>query len=172
MRKIAIAAVSAALLSSVSVYAQTPTSPTMPGARPPGAAAPPAVAPQPVPNPLKQEIVSNIEGTTVNGANDAKIEVMFPRFLMDPDNKKIDRGWSSKPAESSGMGGHQVALPVDQFTWESDKGVLKVAMDEAAAKSQPEWVEGARTGALASSTPRGQPRRRRAARKISRPPAH
>jgi sporulation protein YlmC with PRC-barrel domain len=151
MRTIAIAAVSAVLLSSVSVYAQTPSSATTPGARPPGAAAPAAAAPRPTPNPLKQEMVSNIEGTTVNGKDDSKIG-HISEVLMDPDNKKIDR-LVVKTGGVLGMGGHQFALPVDQFTWEADKGVLKVSMDEAAAKSQPEWVEGANNSGTGSSTP-------------------
>jgi|SRR5581483_910542 len=148
MRTIAIAAVSALLLSSASVYAQTPSS-TSPGARTPGAATPPAAAaPRPAPNPLKQEMVSKIEGTTVYGKNDAKLGDVS-HVLMDPGSKKIDR-LVVKTGGVLGLGGHQVALPVDQFSWEADKGVLKVSTDEASLKSQPEWIEGANTG---SSTP-------------------
>lgn len=150
MRKIAIAAVSAALLSSVSVYAQTTTSPTTPGARPPGTP-PAAAAPRPAPNPLKQEMVSEIEGTTVYDKNDATLGHVS-EVLMDPDTKKIDR-LVVKTGGVLGLGGHRFALPVDQFSWESDKGVLKVSMDEAAAKSQPEWVEGAHTGSGSSTPP-------------------
>jgi sporulation protein YlmC with PRC-barrel domain len=152
MRTIAIAAISAALLSSVSVYAQTPSTPSTPGARAP-ATAPAAAAPRPTPNPLKQEIVSNIEGATVYGKNDAKLGSVS-EVLMNPDNKKIDR-LVVKTGGVLGLGGHRFALPVDQFTWEADKGVLKVAMDEAAAKSQPEWVEGAGTGTGSSTAPAG-----------------
>jgi sporulation protein YlmC with PRC-barrel domain len=148
MRTIAIAAVSAVLLSSASGYAQT--SSTTPGARTPGAAAPAAAAPSPAPNPLKQEVVSNLEGTTVYGKNDAKLGTVS-QVLMDPNNKKIDR-LVVKTGAVLGLGGHQFALPVDQFSWEADKGVLNLSMDEAALKSQPEWVEGAHTGA-GSSTP-------------------
>jgi sporulation protein YlmC with PRC-barrel domain len=147
MRKIAITAVSVALLSSVSVYAQTTSNPTSPGAHPPGATTA-APAPRPVPNPLKQEIVSNIEGTTVYGKNDAKLGSVS-EVLMNPDTKKIDK-LVVKTGAVLGLGGHQVALPVDQFSWDSEKGVLKLSMDQAALKSQPEWVEGAQTG---SSTP-------------------
>jgi sporulation protein YlmC with PRC-barrel domain len=152
MRTLAIAAVSALLLSSVSVYAQTTPGPATPGARAPGAA-PAAAAPQPAPNPLKQEIVSNIEGTTVNGKNDAKLGSVS-EVLMDPNSKKIDR-LVVKTGGVLGLGGHRFALPVDQFSWESDKGVLKVSMDEAAVKSQPEWVEGAHSGTGSSTPPAG-----------------
>jgi sporulation protein YlmC with PRC-barrel domain len=152
MRKIAIAAVSVVLLSGTSVYAQTTPGPTSPGARPPGATTA-TPAPRPVPNPLKQEIVSNIEGTTVYGKNDAKLGSVS-EVLMNPDSKKIDK-LVVKTGAVLGLGGHQFALPVDQFSWESDKGVLKVSMDEASLKSQPEWVEGAHTGTGSSTPPAG-----------------
>jgi sporulation protein YlmC with PRC-barrel domain len=150
MRTIAIAAVSAVLLSSVSVHAQTTPGPATPGARAP-TAPPAAAAPRPTPNPLKQEIVSNIDGTTVNGKNDAKLGTVS-EVLMNPDSKKIDR-LVVKTGGVLGLGGHRFALPVDQFSWESDKGVLKLSMDEAAAKSQPEWVEGANSGSGSSTPP-------------------
>ena len=152
MRTIAIAAISAALLSSTSVYAQTTTHPASPGASPP-ATAPAAAAPRPAPNPLKQEMVSNIEGTTVYGKDDSKLGSVS-EVLMDPDSKKIDR-LVVKTGGVLGVGGHRFALPIDQFTWEADKGVLKVSMDEAAAKSQPDWVEGAHTGSGSSTAPAG-----------------
>lgn len=150
MRTIAITAVSALLLSSASVYAQT-HSPATPGARPPGAAAPAAAAPRPTPNPLKQEIVSKIEGTTVNDQNDKKLgDVSY--VLMDPSSKKIDR-LVVKTGGVLGLGGHQVALPIDQFSWEPNKDAFKVSTDEAALKSQPEWVEGAHETGTGSTTP-------------------
>ena len=102
---------------------------------------------------MKQEIVSEIGGTTVYGKNDAKLGHVS-EVLMDPDSKKIDR-LVVKMGGVLGVGGHRFALPVDQFSWESDKGVLKVSMDEAAAKSQPEWVEGARTGTGSTTPPAG-----------------
>jgi sporulation protein YlmC with PRC-barrel domain len=152
MRTIAIAAVSAVLLSGASVYAQT-SNPTTPGARTPSTAAPATAAPRPAPDPLKQEMVSNLEGATVNGKNDAKLGTVS-QVLMDPNSKKIDR-LVVKTGAVLGLGGHQVALPVDQFSWEADKGVLKLSMDEAALKSQPEWVEGAHTGSGSSTPPAG-----------------
>lgn len=153
MRTIAIAAVSALLLSSASVYAQT-THATTPDSRPPGTAtAPAAAAPRPAPDPLKQEIVSKIEGTTVYGNNDAKLGDVS-HVLMNPSSKKIDR-LVVKTGAVLGLGGHQVAIPVDKFSWEADKGALKVAMDEASLKSQPEWVEGATTGTGSSTAPAG-----------------
>lgn len=151
MRTIAIAAVSAVLLSSASVYAQTP-SPASPGARPPGAMAP-AAAPRPAPNPLKQEMVSKIEGTTVYGTNDAKLGDVS-HVLMDPSSKKIDR-LVVKTGAVLGIGGHQVAIPVDKFSWEADKDGLKLSMDEASLKAQPEWVEGSDTGTGSSTPPAG-----------------
>jgi sporulation protein YlmC with PRC-barrel domain len=150
MRKIALTAFSVALLSGVSVYAQTTPHPTSPGASPPGATTA-APAPRLAPNPLKQEIVSNIEGTTVYGKDDAKLGSVS-EVLMNPDTKKIDK-LVVKTGAVLGLGGHQVALPVDQFSWESDKGVLKVSMDQAALKSRPEWVEGAHDTGTGSSTP-------------------
>lgn len=152
MRTIAIAAISAVLLSGASAYAQTP-SPTTPGTHAPAATAPAAAAPRPTPNPLKQEMVSKIEGATVNGKDDAKLgDVSY--VLMDPNTKKIDR-LVVKTGAVLGLGGHQVAVPVDQFSWEADKGAFKLSMDQNALKSQPEWVEGAHEGTGSSTPPAG-----------------
>src|SRR5439155_27316921 len=102
-------------------------------------------------NPLTQDDVSKIEGTSVYGNDDGKIG-HISTVLMDPSSKKIDRLVVSAGGVL-GVGGHRVAVPVDQFSWDSDRGVFKLGMTEAALKQMPEWIEGQQTATGSSQPP-------------------
>jgi sporulation protein YlmC with PRC-barrel domain len=100
--------------------------------------APPAAAVKtPAPDPLKMEDVSKITGSTVYGNDDSKIGSVST-LLMKPESKTIDRFVVSEGGVL-GVGSHKVALPVDQFTWDSDKGGFKIAKSADDLKSMPEW---------------------------------
>ena len=71
---------------------------------------------------------------------------------MDPSSKKIDR-LVVTAGGVLGVGGHRVAVPVDQFSWDSDRGVFKLGMTEAALKQMPEWIEGQQTATGSSQPP-------------------
>ena len=71
--------------------------------------------------------------------------------------KKIDRLVVSSGGVL-GVGGHRVAIPVDRFTWDAEKGAFKLPEDVASVKSMPEWVEGAQTATGSSQPPRNEPR--------------
>jgi sporulation protein YlmC with PRC-barrel domain len=91
----------------------------------------------PTPDPLKMEDVSKISGSTVYGTDDSKIGSVST-VLMNPESKTIDRLVVNEGGVL-GVGGHKVALPVDQFKWDSDKGGFKVAKSTDDLKSMPEW---------------------------------
>jgi sporulation protein YlmC with PRC-barrel domain len=91
----------------------------------------------PAPDPMKMEDVSKITGSTVYGTDDSKIG-SISTVLMNPENKTVDRFVVSEGGVL-GVGGHKVALPVDQFTWDSEKGGFKVAKSTDDLKSMPEW---------------------------------
>ena len=152
MHKIPITAAAALAMLTVAASAQT-TSPTTPRPASPGTVTAPApVHREPAINPLTKEDVSNIEGTTVYGGDDAKIGYVST-VLMDPQTKKIDR-LVVTAGGMLGMGGHRVATPIDQFRWDSEKGVFNLYTTLASVKSMPEWVEGAETATGSSSPPK------------------
>jgi sporulation protein YlmC with PRC-barrel domain len=98
----------------------------------------PAAAPrQPAPNPLKSEDVSAIKGTAVYGSDDKKIGSVAT-VLMQPDNKKIDRLVVSSGGVL-GMGARDVAIPLDQFSWDAGRGGFKLAKTNDELKSMAEW---------------------------------
>jgi hypothetical protein len=101
------------------------TSPSNPARPAPGATAA-AVQKEAAINPLSQEDVSKIEGTTVYGSDDGKIGHVSTA-LMDPSSKKIDR-LVVTAGGVLGVGGHRVAMP--------------------------EWVEGQQTLTGSSLSPR------------------
>jgi hypothetical protein len=148
MHKIPIAAAAVLAMMTVAASAQT-TSPSTPRPATPGATSAP-VQREPVVNPLTKDDVSNIEGTAVYGGDDGKIGYVST-VLMDPQSKKIDR-LVVNSGGMLGMGGHRVAMPLDQFKWDADKGAFKLSTTLANIKSMPEWVEGAET-ATGSSSP-------------------
>ena len=154
MRTIAIAAVSAAALLTVSAYAQ---SQSPPGDTTPRSSAPaysPVAAPKaPAQNPLKQEDVSKIEGTSVLGIDSKKLGDVS-RVLMKPEDKTIDR-LVIRSGGVLGMGGHLVALPIDAFSWDADAAAFKIGKTADDLKSMAEWQEPgtAATSSTGSSTP-------------------
>jgi sporulation protein YlmC with PRC-barrel domain len=154
MSKLPIAVVAALGLMAASASAQMTPAPTQPRtpSSPPATAA--ATKPAPAPNPLAQEDVSKIEGTTVYGNDDKKIG-RISTVLMNPGEKKIDR-LVINAGGMLGIGGHRVAIPVDQFTWDGDKDAFKLSTNETALKDQPEWVEGEKTATGSSIPPKDQ----------------
>src|SRR5580765_7851028 len=89
MRKFPIATVAALALMIGAASAQTTSdSPSRPSA--PGAMMAPTAKPRPAINPLAQEDVSRIDGTSVYGSDDAKIGHVST-ILMNPGSKQIDR---------------------------------------------------------------------------------
>src|SRR5579863_3074689 len=71
----------------------------------------------PMKNPLASEDISQIDGTSVAGADGSKVGTVST-VLMDPSSKKVDR---LVVAEGGvlGVGAHRVALPVDAFRWDA-----------------------------------------------------
>jgi hypothetical protein len=154
MRTIAIAAVSTAALLTVSAYAQ---SQSPPGDTTPRSSAP-AYSPVPAPkapaqNPLKQEDVSKIEGTSVLGIDGKKLGDVS-RVLMKPEDKTIDR-LVIRVGGLLGVGGHIVALPIEAFSWDADAAAFKIGKSADDLKTMAEWQEPgmAATSATGSSTP-------------------
>ena len=153
MRTIPIAVAALALMTGVA-SAQTSTTPNAPARPAPGATTAPAAAQKtPAINPLTQEDVSKIDGTSVYGGDDGKVGHVST-ILMDPSSKKIDR-LVVTAGGVLGVGGHRVAVPVDQFSWDADRGVFKLGMTEAALKQMPEWIEGQETATGSSQPPQG-----------------
>jgi sporulation protein YlmC with PRC-barrel domain len=151
MRTIPIAVAALALLTAGASAQMQPTSPPRPMSPGPSATAVPA-KPAPAINPLTQEDISLIEGTTVHGGDDAKLG-SISTVLMDTKTKQIDR-LVVAAGGVLGIGSHRVAIPVDQFSWDGDKGVFKLAKDMASLKAMPEWVEGATTATGSSLPPK------------------
>src|SRR5215469_11500052 len=124
MRMISMATVSALALLTASAYAQQ----SPPGNTTPRSSAPaysPAAAPRaPAPNPLKQEDVSKIEGTAVLDSDGKKLGDVS-RVLMKPEDKTIDR-LVVRTGAVLGVGGHLVALPIADFSWNADAAAFKI----------------------------------------------
>src|SRR5258707_15522258 len=151
MPKLPIAAVAALALMTGAASAQMSTSPSSPARPAPGATAAPVQKESAI-NPLSQEDVSKIEGTTVYGSDDGKIGHVSTA-LMDPSSKKIDR-LVVTAGGVLGVGGHPLAIPVEQFSWDADRGAFKLGTTVAELKQMPEWVEGQQTATGSSLSPR------------------
>jgi sporulation protein YlmC with PRC-barrel domain len=143
MRTKLITTASALMLMAAPVLAQTQTAPSSaPRSTPPAATTPttppPAAAIRtPAPDPLKMEDVSKITGSTVYGSDDSKIGSVST-VLMKPDSKTIDRVVVNAGGVL-GVGGHKVAVPLNQLTWDSDKAGFKIAKTTDDLKAMPEW---------------------------------
>jgi hypothetical protein len=73
--------------------------------------------------------------------------------LMRPDSHQIDR-LVVGAGGVLGVGAHQVALPVDQFRWDSEKRGFKISKTEVDLEAMPAWVAtGADRGMSGSSAP-------------------
>jgi hypothetical protein len=140
MRTKLITTASALMLMAAPALAQTTPTPA-PRSTPPAATtptAPPAAAIRtPAPDPLKMEDVSKITGSAVYGSDDSKIGSVST-VLMKPESKTIDR-LVVNAGGLLGVGGHKVAVPIDQLTWDSDKAGFKIAKTTDDLKSMPEW---------------------------------
>jgi PRC-barrel domain len=95
-------------------------------------------APKQAPDPLKQEDVSQIKGAAVYGGDNRKIG-SISTVLMRPDSHQIDR-LVVGAGGVLGVGAHRVALPVDQFRWDSEKGGFKISKTEVDLETMPAWV--------------------------------
>jgi PRC-barrel domain len=103
-------------------------------------------------DPLKQEDVFQIKGATVYGSDNKKIG-SIATVLMRPDSHQIDR-LVVGAGGMLGVGAHDVALPVNQFSWDSQKSGFKISKTEADLKAMPAWVaSGAAKGMSGSTAP-------------------
>jgi hypothetical protein len=138
MRTKLITTASALMLMAAPVLAQTTPSPA-PRSTPPAATMtpPPAAVRTPAPDPLKMEDVSKITGTAVYGSDDSKIGSVST-VLMKPESKTIDRVVVNAGGVL-GVGGHKVAVPISQLTWDSEKDAFKIAKTTDDLKAMPEW---------------------------------
>ena len=160
MRTSLIAAVSAIGLLGGSALAQTSSPTPPPSAVPssramaPGApsAAQPAPPRAPAPNPLTMEDTGKIKGSSVYGSDDKKIGAV-ETVLMKPESKTVDRLVVSAGG-ILGIGGHDVALPIDEFKWDGNKDAFVINETAAQLKSMPEW-KSASAAAAPSSAPLG-----------------
>ncbi len=136
MRTSLLAATAALALMTAPVLAQGPgsTTPRSPNGGPGATTATPRA---PLPNPLTQEDVSRVKGTDVYGTDDKKLG-SIDTVLMNPQSKSIDR-LVVKAGGVLGVGGHDVAIPVDQFTWDSTKEGFKLSKTTDELKTMPEW---------------------------------
>jgi opacity protein-like surface antigen len=151
MRMILIAAVSAVALLTASAYAQSQSPPANTTPRGSSTAYSPAPAPKvPAQNPLKQEDVSKIEGTSVLGIDSKKLGDVS-RVLMKPEDKTIDR-LVIRTGGLLGVGGHLVAMPIDAFSWDADAGAFKIAKTADDLKTMAEWQEPATASPAAGSS--------------------
>ena len=152
MRKLPIAVAALALMTGAASaqMSNTTSSPARPA---PGATTAP-VHKEAAVNPLNQEDVSKIEGTSVYGSDDGKIG-HISTSLMDPNSKKIDR-LVVTAGGVLGVGGHRVAIPVEQFSWDANRGTFKLGTTVAELKQMPEWIEGQQTATGSSLSPRNE----------------
>jgi sporulation protein YlmC with PRC-barrel domain len=154
MRTSLLTATAALALIAAPVLAQTygsPTAPrspsTMPGS--PGATGATVAPRAPMPDPLTQEDVSRVKGTDVYGSDGKKIGTI-DTVLINPQSKSIDR-LVVKSGAVLGVGGHDVALPVDQFSWDTGKEGFKLAKTADDLKTMPEW-KSASSGATGTTS--------------------
>ena len=115
------------------------------------AAPQPASAQKGAVNPLAKGDVTGIEGIDVYG-NDGKLGYVST-VLIDPQTKKVDR-LVVAAGGVLGIGGRQIAIPIDQFTWEADKGALRLTTTMASLRAMREWVDGADAATGSSLPPR------------------
>jgi sporulation protein YlmC with PRC-barrel domain len=157
MRKISMAAVSALALLTTSAHTQqSPSADTTPRSSTTPANSPAAAPKAPAQNPLKQEDVSKIEGTSVLDSGDKKIGDVS-RVLMKPEDKKIDR-LVVRAGGIFGVGGHLVAVPIDKFSWMADAAAFKLDKTGYDLKSMVEWRA---PGTAAAATESGLPREKK-----------
>jgi hypothetical protein len=152
MRTLPIATAAVLVMLAGTASAGLPTTPDHPGAL--AQATPQApVAREAAVNPLAKGDVSKIEGTLVYG-DEGKLGYVSVA-LTDPQTKKIDR-LVVAAGGVLGIGGHRVAIPVDQFKWEADNGAFRLQTTMAGLRAMRSWVEDADTATGSSQPPRSQ----------------
>jgi sporulation protein YlmC with PRC-barrel domain len=153
MRTSLLAATAALALVAAPVLAQTPSPGSTTAPRPPssmpGATGQTAAPRAPMPNPLTQEDLSRVKGTDVYGTDGKKLGSV-DTVLMNPQTKSIER-LVVKSGGVLGVGGHDVAIPVDQFSWDSTKEGFKLAKTNDELKNMPAW-KAASVGSSAGSS--------------------
>ena len=150
----ATASVLALLAGSVALSSAQAQTTAPPAPRPPvtSPSAPTATLPRtPMPDPMTQEDVSQIKGSTVYGSDDKKIGDVSA-VLMDAKSKKIDRLVVSEGG-LLGVGSHRVALPVDDFKWDGDKDAYKISKTADQLKTMPEWKSASSGSATTTTLP-------------------
>jgi sporulation protein YlmC with PRC-barrel domain len=138
MRSTLIATASAVMLMAAPAWAQTvPSAPTRTPDPNASISVPAPIPKTPAPDPLTMEDVSKISGFAVYGTDDSKVGSVST-VLMNPANKTIDR-LVVNSGGVLGVGGHKVAIPVDQFKWDGEKDAYRLAKTADDLKSMPEW---------------------------------
>ena len=149
MYKLPIVAAAALGLLTATASAQMTSTP-----RPAGPAST-APAKRHLPNPLTQQDVSKIDGAAVFDKDNKQIGHVST-VLMEPQSKKIDKLVVSSGGVL-GIGARQIAIPLDQFSWDDNQDGFKLQMTETALKNQPEWNAGDQTATGSSTPPNGSP---------------
>jgi len=96
-------------------------------------------APRPADNPLMKEDVSKLNGTNVYGSDDKKVGDVTTE-LMNPGSKTIDRLVVSVGGVL-GVGGHHVALPINDFKWDGQRGGFRISKTADELKAMTQWKE-------------------------------
>jgi sporulation protein YlmC with PRC-barrel domain len=143
MRSTLIATASAVMLMAAPALAQTvPSAPSRTPDPNASISAPAPIPKMPTPDPLKMEDVSKISGFAVYGTDDSKVGSVST-VLMNPANKTVDR-LVVNSGGVLGVGGHKVAIPIDQFKWDGEKDAYRLEKTADDLKSMPEWSQTAR----------------------------
>jgi sporulation protein YlmC with PRC-barrel domain len=148
MRLSLIATVSALALLGAPALAQTTSSP--PVSHPSSGSGSATTSIQHAADPLKQEDIAKIKGASVYGSDEQKIGTVST-VLMDPNSKQINR-LVVNAGGVLGVGGHDVALPVNQFRWDADKDGFIIAKTGDELKSMPKWQREDAVGSGSSTT--------------------
>ena len=152
MRTIPVVAAAVLVMLTGAASAGLPTTPDQPAML--AQATPPAPATRAAAvNPVTKGDISGIEGVDVYG-DDGKLGHVST-VLIDPQTKKVDR-LVVAAVGVLGIGGRRVAIPIDQFKWEPDKGAFRLTTTMAGLRSIPEWVDGADTASGSSLPPRSE----------------
>jgi hypothetical protein len=85
------------------------------------------------------EDISKINGAPVYGSDDGKIG-SISTVLMKPESKTIDR-FVVGEGGVLGVGTHYVALPINAFSWDSQRGGFRLAKTADDLKAMPEWKQ-------------------------------
>ena len=94
---------------------------------------------RPAPNPLTMEDLSKIKGSAVYDSTGQKLGSVST-ILMKPGSKTIDR-FVIGQGGVLGVGSHNVAVPIDDFKWDSQKDGFTLAKTADDLKAMPDWQE-------------------------------